>query len=126
MTIDPTVAVVDDEQPVRTMLGRALRLAGYRVAPFACGEDFLASLHALAPSCVVLDVHMPGLSGFDVHARMHAAGTVVPAVFMTASDESALDAAARKLNARLLRKPFAIDDLVSAVDAAIASTGEGT
>jgi DNA-binding response OmpR family regulator len=56
---------------------------------------------------------------------MRAAGTVVPAVFMTASDDAALDGATRRLNVRLLRKPFAIDDLVSAVGAAIAGTREG-
>jgi CheY-like chemotaxis protein len=70
------VAVVDDEAPVRTALGRLLRLADYEVAAFACGEEFLESLAARRPDCVVLDVHMPRLTGFDVQAKMRAASVL--------------------------------------------------
>jgi len=62
----PHIAVVDDEASVRTALGRLLRLADYQVTAFASGEDFLASLATRLPDCAILDVHMPGLSGFDV------------------------------------------------------------
>jgi FixJ family two-component response regulator len=117
----PIVAVVDDESPVRTMLGRVLRLAGYRVTSFASGEDFLASLTGPPPACAVLDIHMPGLSGLDVHTRMRAAGIATPVVFMTASDDAALEGSTRKLAAHLLHKPFPSEEMVKVVAAAIAS-----
>jgi FixJ family two-component response regulator len=61
----PLIAVVDDETAVGTMLRRALRLAGYEVATFASGQEFLDSLPTCPPTCVILDIHMPGLSGFE-------------------------------------------------------------
>lgn len=113
---NPLIAVVDDEAPVRTMLRRALRVADYEVAAFATGEEFLASLAARLPRCVILDVHMPGLSGFDVEGRMRAANLRVPVVFITASDDAALDSSAAAAGAVcLLRKPFSSDALLVAV-----------
>jgi FixJ family two-component response regulator len=125
MITEPIVAVVDDESPLRTMLGRVLRLAGYRVTTFASGEDFLASLVGPPPACVILDIHMPGLSGLDVHARMRAASIVTPVVFMTASDDATLDGLTRKLAAHLLRKPFPSDELLQVVGSAIANPSAG-
>jgi FixJ family two-component response regulator len=114
------IAVVDDEAPVRTMLGRLLRLADYEVAPFSCGDEFIASLAARRPDCVILDVHMPGLSGFDVQSRISTAGVDIPVVFITASDDLALDAKVRQAGgAKLLRKPFSNDDLLEAISAAL-------
>jgi FixJ family two-component response regulator len=119
---DPFIAVVDDESPVRTMLGRVLRLADYRVNAFASGEEFLASLTARLPACAILDVHMPGLSGLDVQARMRATRIEVPVVFITASDDLALDSLALEAGAvGLLRKPFSSDELLEAVGAALRS-----
>lgn len=119
---DPFIAVVDDESPVRTMLGRLLRLADYRVTAFASGEEFLASLTARLAACAILDVHMPGLSGLDVQSRMRAAHIEVPVVFITASDDLALDRSALEAGAEcLLRKPFSSDELLAAVDAALRS-----
>lgn len=114
------VAVVDDEAPVRTALKRLLRLADYEVAVFASGEELLASLDARRPECVVLDVHMPGLSGFDVQGLLKATHADVPVVFITAGDDPDLDRQAREAGGcRLLRKPFSNDELLAAVDAAI-------
>ena len=117
---DPCIAVVDDESPVRTMLGRLLRLADYRVTTFASGEEFLASLTGRLPACAIVDVHMPGLSGLDVQSRLRAAHIEVPVVFITASDDLALDqlvAAAGGMH--LLRKPFSNDELLEAVGMAL-------
>ena len=116
----PLIAVVDDEASVRTALGRLLRLADYKVADFGSGEDFLAWLATHRPDCVILDVHMPGLSGFDVQARLRAARSDVPVVFITASDELALDQKVLATGAAtLLRKPFSNDALLAAVGAAL-------
>lgn len=119
-TADPLIAVVDDEAGVRTMLRRVLRQADYDVAAFASGEDLLASLAARVPACVVLDVHMPGLSGFEVESRLRAMGHSIPVVFITASEDRALDQRARDAHgAALLRKPFGSDVLLAAVATAL-------
>ena len=118
----PCIAVVDDEVQVRTALGRLLRLADYEVAAFGCGEEFLASLTTRRPECAILDVHMPGLSGFDVKARMRAAHIEIPVVFITASDDLALDQTVRHAGGvTLLRKPFSNDALLDAVGMALRS-----
>lgn len=119
------IAVVDDEPSVRTMLGRLLRLADYHVSAFASGADFLASLNAHRPACAILDINMPGLSGLEVRSRMRAADIRIPVVFITASDDSALDQAAADLGAiRLLRKPFSSDELLEALDIALANRSD--
>ena len=124
--VQPCIAVVDDEGAVRTALGRLLRLADYEVAAFACGDAFLASLATRVPACVILDVHMPGLSGLDVQSRLRAAHPDVPAVFITASDDPALDqAVAQAGGMTLLRKPFSNDQLLDAVGAAIRARQRG-
>ena len=117
------VAVVDDEAPGRTALGRLLRLTDYDVAVFTSGEEFLGSIEARRPDCVVLDVHMPGLSGFDVQARLQATNVDLPVIFITASDDPDLDRLALEAGGRcLLRKPFSNDELLEAVAAALGGT----
>jgi FixJ family two-component response regulator len=122
---EPLIAVVDDESPVRIMLGRVLRLADYRVGEYASGEDFLASLDGpQLPSCAIVDLHMPGLSGFEVQSRIRAAKLAVPVVFITASDDPGLDRSALALGGKgLLRKPFSTDELVEAIVSAIGQRG---
>jgi FixJ family two-component response regulator len=114
------VALVDDEAPVRVALGRLLRLAGYAVLAYTSGEEFLDSLAARRPDCVLLDVHMPGLTGLQVQARLRAAGLDIPVVFITASDDA--DLARRALEAGgllVLHKPFSNDLLLNAVGVAL-------
>jgi len=116
----PYVAVVDDEASVRTALGRLLRLADYEVTAFASGDAFLASLAARLPACAVIDIHMDGLSGFETKARLTAAHADVPVVFITASDDAALErSVADAGGVTLLRKPFSNDALIEAVDTAL-------
>ena len=118
------IAVVDDEAGVRTMLRRVLRQANYEVAAFASGDDFPASLAVRVPACVILDVHMPGLSGFDVLAQLRTTGRIVPAVLITASDDRALDRAVLDAGGvALLHKPFASDELLATVNATLHHDG---
>ena len=117
---DLVIAVVDDEASVRTMLGRVLRLADYEVAAFASGEEFLASLPERIPACVLLDVHMPGLSGLDTQSRLRATHSDIPVIFITASDDPGLDQLVLEAHGLdLLRKPFASERLLGAVAAAL-------
>ena len=121
------IAVVDDESRVRTMLGRMLRLADYKVSAFATGEEFLDSLNVHLPACAILDVHMPGLSGLDVQSRIREARIRIPIVLITASDDIALDRMAIEGGAVcLLRKPFSGDALLEAVGNALGSGGRRT
>ena len=122
----PYIAVVDDEEPVRIMIGRLLRLEDYQVASFGSGEEFLSSLAARVPECVILDVHMPGLSGLDVQAQLRAMDAGIPAIFVTASDDSTLDQAVRQAQGlALLRKPFSRSVLLGAVAAALQAKRRG-
>jgi FixJ family two-component response regulator len=113
---DPRIAVVDDEVSVRTMLWRLSRLADYESPLLRAARKFLASLAASRSDCVILDAHMPGLSGFDVQPRLRAAQIHVPIVFITASDDLALDRIARAAKGvRLLRKPFSNEEVLEAI-----------
>jgi FixJ family two-component response regulator len=117
------VAVVDDEAPVRAALGRLLRLAGYQVAAFESGDDFLSSLAHGVPGCVLLDVNMPGMSGLQVQARLLADRVALPVVFITASDDPTIDRHALDAGGlRVLHKPFGNDELLAAVRFALPTT----
>ena len=120
----PCVAVVDDEAPVLTALGRLLRLEDYEVKAFSSGEEFLASLQAWRPDCVILDVNMPRSSGFDVQSGLRALHLDIPVLFITASDDPALDRAVSEAGGvQLLRKPFSNARLLGALRGAVGSKG---
>jgi FixJ family two-component response regulator len=79
----PFIAIVDDEEPIRRALVRLLRSAGLEAEAFECGSAFLESLSRRTPRCVVLDIHMPGLSGLDVQARLAESWPRLPVIFIT-------------------------------------------
>jgi FixJ family two-component response regulator len=114
------VAVVDDEESVRRALGRLIRSAGYGVEMFGSGVDFMQSLKRTRPDCVVMDLRMPVLSGFELQAALQRSGVTVPVVIITGDDspdsrERALRGGARAF----LRKP--VDDalLIEAIQNAV-------
>jgi CheY-like chemotaxis protein len=73
-----TVAVVDDELPIRKALTRLLRSASYQVLSYGSGSEFLASLENSKPACLVLDIRMQGMTGFDVQAWLQAQRITLP------------------------------------------------
>jgi FixJ family two-component response regulator len=83
----PVVAVVDDEPPVRRALQRLLRAAGFDVRLFASGADFMAHLDGI--DCVILDLHLAGMSGFDVQEALAARNSQLPVVVLTGNDTPA-------------------------------------
>lgn len=86
--IDQTlIAVVDDDASVRKAIARLLVAFGLRAEAFASGQEFLASLASIQPACLVLDLHMPGLTGLDVQNELTRAGKRLPVVIITAYDE---------------------------------------
>ena len=82
------VAVVDDDQPVRKALTRLLQSADYRAETYASGPEFVRSLAERMPACLVLDIRMQGMSGFDVQAWLAEQGVALPIVFITAVDDA--------------------------------------
>ncbi len=80
------IAVVDDDRSVCKALERLLRSAKFRVETYVSGREFLDSLQAKVPSCVVLDLHMPDVNGFEVQARLARERASVPVVVITGHD----------------------------------------
>ena len=85
------IAVVDDEAVGSHHARPPVALADYEVAAFGCGDEFLHPSRRGAPTALILDIHMPGLSGLDMKARLADARIAIPVVFITASDDVALD-----------------------------------
>ncbi len=109
----PLIAVVDDDASFLRSVGRLLRSTGYAVATFGSARELLAALPALAPSCLVLDVHMPEMTGLDLYERLTAQGTSVPAIFVTAYDTpQTLERARQAGCVGLLLKPFDKESLL--------------
>jgi len=114
------VAVVDDEFPIRKALTRLLRSAQYEVESYASGPEFLKSLATRRPACLVLDIRMQGMTGFDVQTWLRDQRIDLPIVFITALDDRDDLAHAMEGGATaLLRKPFGDEQLLAAVEAAI-------
>ena len=114
------MAIVDDEESVRRALGRLLRSAGFDVQTYASGADFLHSLARSVPQCVVLDLRMPRMNGFDVQAAMAEARAQVPVVIITGDDSP--DSRERTLGRgamAYLRKPVDEAMLLDAIQSAI-------
>jgi FixJ family two-component response regulator len=86
----PLLAVVDDEESVRRALARMLSASQFEVDVFASGQEFLDSLRARLPDCVILDYQMPGLTGRDVQRQLSLAKIRLPIIVVTAHDQAAL------------------------------------
>jgi FixJ family two-component response regulator len=121
MTVpEAIVFVVDDDESVRESLGGLIRSAGLRVETFASAQQFLASPRANAPSCLVLDVHLPGLSGLDLQKRMAEVDIEIPVIFITGRGDIPTTVQAMKAGAvEFLTKPFSDHDLLDAIGQAI-------
>jgi FixJ family two-component response regulator len=122
----PLLAVVDDDADVRVALTRLVSSAGFAVETFASGAEFLHSVRDHEPDCVVLDLHMPDMSGFDVQEALAGGHAAVPVVMITGHDTPESCARAIRLGAKdYLRKPVNDEALLAAIGAAIdrASTG---
>ena len=116
----PLIAVVDDEASVRKALRRLLAASELECSVFASGREFLESLQTQVPDCVVLDLHMPGLTGFDVQRELARVGVRIPAIIITAHDEPANRAQCLSAGAAAyLRKPLEEQVLLSAIGSAM-------
>ena len=116
-----TIFVVDDDRGVREVIRELLKEAGYRVETFASGEALLGGVRAGGRGCLVIDVRMPGMSGFEALARLAAVGKALPTVVITGYGDIAMAVAAMKAGAvDFIEKPFRSAQLLTAIDRALA------
>ncbi|MBV9112779.1 MAG: response regulator [Hyphomicrobiales bacterium] len=119
----PLIAVIDDEETVCRALKRLLIASTLDVMTFSSGELFLQSLAASRPDCVVLDLHMPGMSGLDVLKWMSSTRPCIPAIVITGRDEEASRASCLAAGAlAYLPKPLDHSKLLQAIDEALRRT----
>lgn len=113
---EPWVAIIDDDPSIRCSLARVFRVDAIRVETFASAEEFLERTSVGEPQCIVLDVHLGTLSGFDLQDRLAALGSSTPIIFITAHDEIPSSRLARRAGAcGYLRKPFDTEALIALV-----------
>ena len=117
---DATVFVVDDDGAMRVALMNLIRSVGLRVELFASAQEFLRSKLPDVPSCLILDVRLPGLSGLDLQRRTGDAGIEIPIVFITGHGDIPMSVRAMKAGAvEFLTKPFRDQDLLDAIQQAL-------
>ena len=117
---DAIIAIVDDDASVREGLQSLIRSAGWRVETFVSAQEFLGRLGAQAPSCLILDLQLPGLSGLDLQNRMAKGGLEIPIVFLTGHGDIPASVQAMKAGAvEFLTKPLDEQKLLQAIQEAI-------
>lgn len=121
----PVVFVVDDDISVRESLELLIQDAGWGTATFASALDFLSHPRPLAPSCLILDVSLPGLNGLDLQKRIAVDRVEMPIIFITGHADVPMTVQAMKAGAvEFLTKPFSSDALLSAIGDALARSQE--
>jgi FixJ family two-component response regulator len=116
----PTVFVVDDDEFVREALETLIQVAGWRARTFASADLFLAYPPAAGPSCLVLDVNMPGLSGLDLQAAVAGDRGDMPIIFVTGYGDIQMSVRAMKAGAaEFLTKPFGDQVMLDAIGVAL-------
>jgi FixJ family two-component response regulator len=121
MTDDALVFLVDDDAGVRDAIESLLKSVGLRVEAFASAAAFLARVRRDVPSCLVLDVRLPGVSGLELQRQLTAAGERIPIIFITGHGDIPMSVEAMKAGAvEFLTKPVRGQDLLTAVQRAIA------
>ncbi|MFO1422769.1 MAG: response regulator [Candidatus Competibacteraceae bacterium] len=121
MNAGPTVFVIDDDQAVREAISLLLRADGLAVTTFASAAAFLESTAVQQPSCLVLDVRMPGMSGLDLQKQLRARGSHIPILFVTGHGDVPMAIRAMKAGAfDFLEKPFQGELLLERVREALA------
>ena len=117
---EATVFIVEDDAPMRESLKNLIRSVGLRVEPFASAQEFLQGQRRDVPSCLVLDVRLPGLSGLDLQKRTTEAGLEIPIIFITGHGDIPMSVRAMKAGAvEFLTKPFRDQDLLDAIQQAL-------
>ena len=117
----PTVFVVDDDAGMRAAIAGLLKSVGLRSECFGTAQEFLSSQRPEAPSCLVLDVRLPGVNGLDFQRELADAGIRIPIIFITGHGDIPMTVKAMKSGAvEFLTKPFRHQDLLDAIHQALA------
>jgi FixJ family two-component response regulator len=115
-----TVFVIDDDPDIRAAMQRLLETVGLHAELFAAAQDFLQRKMPEVPSCLVLDLRLPGMSGLEVQRRLIEAGVKIPIIFITAHGDIPTSVRAMKSGAvEFLTKPFRDKDLLDAIEQAL-------
>ena len=118
--LTPVVFVVDDDPSVGRAIKRLVESVGLQVAHFSSAQEFMRSQRPDAPSCLVLDVRLPGISGLDFQHELAVTNTQIPIIFVTAHGDIQMTVRAMKAGAiEFLTKPFRDQDLLDAVQVAL-------
>jgi FixJ family two-component response regulator len=117
---DPTVFVIDDDASVRDAITGVAKSVGLHAETFASTQDFLRGWCSSGPSCLVLDVRLPGLSGLEFQLELASNNISIPIIFLTGYGDIAMTVRAMKAGAvEFLTKPFRHQDLVDAIQKAL-------
>src|SRR5499433_1682935 len=120
------VFVVEDDASVRKAVGSLVRSAGLTVQTFASAQEFLAFSRPDVPSCLVLDVQLPGLSGLDLQEELAKADVQIPIIFLTGHGDIPMSVRAMKAGAlEFLTKPFDDEDLLQAIHQGLGRDSRG-
>jgi FixJ family two-component response regulator len=123
MTDRKSIVVVDDDAGLNHAIGRVLTAAGFNALAFPSAEALLEGDAAADAACMILDVHLPGLSGFDLRRRLKERGIEPPVIFMTAYDDAESRKQAQAAGAvAFFSKPFQRQPLLAAIAKALEST----
>src|SRR5215467_529834 len=118
---NPSVLIIDDDPEFRDSVGRLLRTVGLHTREFSCVSDFLKADPSDGPTCLLLDVRMPGRSGLELQRDLVAANRQVPIIFLTAHADVPMTVQAMKGGAmEFLTKPFRDQELIDAIEAGLA------
>ncbi len=122
---DALVYIVDDEEPLRLAISSLLRSTGMRVASFASVAELLAYPRPQLASCLLLDVRLQGANGLEFQAELNREGIALPIIFMTGHGDIPMSVRAMKAGAvDFLAKPFGDQELLDAIDTALAADRE--
>ena len=120
------VAIVDDDDLMRSALEGLLKQAGLPVRTFASAEDFLSSGQQHHTACLIADIRMPGMTGLDLHRHLSVSGKLIPTVLITAyPDDSVRERAVAAGVIGYLSKPFEEDDLLACIRSALTHDRSG-
>jgi FixJ family two-component response regulator len=116
----PTVYIIDDDASVLTSLKRLIESAGFHVETFSAADEFLKQKHSKDPSCLVLDVRLPGIDGFTLQNKLSKRNIALPIIFITGHGDIPMGVKAMKKGAvDFLPKPFDDKELLFAIEQAI-------
>jgi len=119
-TGDPTVFVIDDDELIRAAIQGLLKSVGLRAETFETTQQFLSSKRPGGPSCLVLDVRLPGVNGLDFQRQLADSGVRIPIIFITGHGDIPMSVKAMKSGAvEFLTKPFRDEDLLNAIHQAL-------